>query len=130
MTDKKDRSLDLPKKANEGFFREFYNNLKLILRLLKDTRVNFWLKFLPIGALIYLVFPLDVLPINPLDDALVIWLGGYLFIELCPQEIVQEHKEALKNHLSAQESEKESQRDVIDGEFKDTDVGDDNLEGE
>jgi uncharacterized membrane protein YkvA (DUF1232 family) len=124
MAQKRDRSLDLPKKANEGFFREFHNNLKLIVRLLKDSRVNFWLKLLPIGALIYLIFPMDAFPINPLDDALVIWLGGYLFIELCPQAIVQEHKNALKNALSDQEDAEEAPKEVIDGEFREKKIDD------
>jgi len=123
MTEKRNRSLDLPKKANEGFFKEIYNNLKLILRLLKDERLNFWLKFLPIGALIYLVFPMDILPINPLDDAVVVWLGGYLFIELCPQDIVEEHKEAIRTALSEQTTANEKE-EIIEGEYEEkADVG-------
>lgn len=122
MTEKRNRSLDLPKEANQGFFKEFINNIKLIIRLLKDERVNFWLKFLPIGALIYLVFPMDILPINPLDDALVVWLGGYLFIELCPQEIVQEHKDAIKQSLSGDAEAEKTSREVIDGEFVNQDI--------
>ncbi len=118
MKEKKDRSLALPKEANEGFFKELINNIKLIIRLLKDKRVNFWLKFLPVGALIYLVFPMDVLPINPLDDAVVVWLGGYLFIELCPQDVVQEHKDAIKKVLSGEDNKQENPPEVIDGEFK------------
>jgi uncharacterized membrane protein YkvA (DUF1232 family) len=125
MDEKRGKSLDLPQKANEGFFREFYNNLKLIFRLLKDNRVSFWLKFLPIGALIYLFFPMDIFPINPLGDALVIWLGGYLFIELCPQDVVQEHRKALNKTLSGQEDDKEIHGEVIDGEFKTADIDDD-----
>jgi len=116
MTEKRNRSLDLPKEANQGFFKEFINNIKLIVRLLKDDRVNFWLKFLPVGALIYLVFPMDILPINPLDEALVVWLGGYLFIELCPQDIVQEHKQAIRQSLFDEKDVDES-GEVIDGEF-------------
>jgi uncharacterized membrane protein YkvA (DUF1232 family) len=119
MTDKKSQSLNLPKKAKEGFFREFYNNLKLIIRLLKDSRVNFWLKILPIGALIYLVFPMDFFPINPLDDALVVWLGGYLFIELCPEDIVREHMDALSSTSVQDDDIKDSSPDVIEGEYED-----------
>jgi uncharacterized membrane protein YkvA (DUF1232 family) len=128
MTEKRDRSLDLPKKANEGFFREFYSNLKLIFRLLKDKRVNFLLKILPVGALIYLLLPTDIFPLNPLDDALVIWLGGYLFIELCPQDIVQQHRDALQSSLSDHENKEESPSDVIDGEFIDKPADVDNTE--
>lgn len=76
-----------------GVFNELSIRIKLILRLLFDRRVNPLLKLLPIGSLVYLIFP-DVL-FGPVDDAILIWLGGYLFIELCPNEIVQEHMDAL-----------------------------------
>ena len=52
------------------------------------------LKMLPIGSLAYLVIP-DI-AIGPIDDAAVIWLATYLFVELCPPAVVQEHLEALK----------------------------------
>jgi uncharacterized membrane protein YkvA (DUF1232 family) len=125
MKDKENRTLDMPKQANEGFFRELFNNIKLIVRLLKDERVNFWLKLLPIGALIYLVVPVDLLPINPLDDAVVVWLGGYLFIELCPEGIVNEHREAIRKAIAEEHADEEPQKEVIDAEFDDLPPEDD-----
>jgi len=120
MFDKnKNNPLDQARKANEGFFMGIYNNLRLIVRLLKDDRVSPLLKLLPIGALIYLVIPVDFFPINPIDDGLVIWLGGYLFIELCPDEIVREHKDALRQVLTKEEDIRKSPQEVIDGEYKD-----------
>ncbi len=127
MMDKENRMLDLPKKANESFFRELFNNLKLIVRLLKDERINFWLKLLPIGALIYLVVPVDLLSLNPLDDAVVVWLGGYLFIELCPEEIVKEHRDALRKALEEEKADQEPPKEVIDGEFDDMDSDQDEI---
>jgi uncharacterized membrane protein YkvA (DUF1232 family) len=85
-----------PKKItprDSGFFDNLTVQIKLILRLLGDRRVNPLLKLLPIGALAYLVIP-DI-ALGPIDDALVIWLGSALFIELCPQELVKEHRDAL-----------------------------------
>ncbi len=117
MSDEK-RSIKRPKEAKEGFFGELYTNLKLILRLVKDKRVNFFLKLLPIGALIYLVVPLDVLPINPIDDAMIIWLGGYLFIELCPQHVVKEHLKALRSPVTSDPTVDMTPPDVVDAEFK------------
>jgi uncharacterized membrane protein YkvA (DUF1232 family) len=125
MKDKENRTLDMPKQANEGFFRELFNNIKLIVRLLKDERVNFWLKLLPIGALIYLVVPVDLLSINPLDDAVVVWLGGYLFIELCPEDIVNEHREAIRKAIAEEHADEEPQKEVIDAEFDDLPPEDD-----
>ena len=52
--------------------------------------------------MIYLVSPIDLLPgavipfIGALDDAAVLWLGATLFVSLCPEEVVQEHMNALQ----------------------------------
>jgi uncharacterized membrane protein YkvA (DUF1232 family) len=93
---------------DRGFFREIANQVKLILRLMTDPRVHPLIKLLPIASLIYLVFP-DFFPLNPIDDALVVGLGTYMFIELCPPEVVQEHKDALRR--------------VVDGQWRDTEAG-------
>jgi uncharacterized membrane protein YkvA (DUF1232 family) len=67
-----------------------------------DRRVNFFLKLLPIAAAIYVISPVDLIPgavlpvIGALDDAAVLWLGSTLFVTLCPDEIVQEHTNALQ----------------------------------
>jgi uncharacterized membrane protein YkvA (DUF1232 family) len=85
-----------------GFLQNLSFRLKLIWRLMKDDRVNLFLKLLPVGALIYLISPIDLLPgiafpvIGALDDAAVLWLGATLFVSLCPDNVVQEHTDALQ----------------------------------
>ena len=87
---------------DRGFIHKLILQGRLILSLIGDKRVSFLLKLLPIGALIYLVSPVDLLPgvvfpgIGALDDAAVIWLGATLFVNLCPPEIVEEHMRALQ----------------------------------
>lgn len=81
-------------KAEGGFFEDIWISMRLVMRLLTDKRVNPFLKLLPIGSLIYLVFPLDV-P-GPIDDAAVVAMGMYLFIELSPPDVVEEHRQALR----------------------------------
>ena len=76
-----------------GVFNEFTNYFKLVVRLMGDRRVNPLLKLLPIGTLVYFVVP-DIVP-GPIDDALIVWLGTYMFVELCPPDVVQEHTTAL-----------------------------------
>jgi uncharacterized membrane protein YkvA (DUF1232 family) len=111
MKTKTNRSLN---QAKEGFFNELYHNLRLMIRLVRDGRVNFLFKLLPIGALLYWVIPFDFFPINPLDDALVIWLGFSLFLELCPDDVVEEHRAALRGT-----SKDEASPEIVDGSFKD-----------
>jgi uncharacterized membrane protein YkvA (DUF1232 family) len=97
MADKR----DLINSQNTGFFQDLIQRVKLIGRLMADKRVNFFLKILPVAAVVYLVSPLDLVPglalpvIGALDDAAVIWLGTSLFVALCPEEVVQEHMNAL-----------------------------------
>ena len=104
-----------PKKIaprDSGFFDNLTVQIKLILRLLADRRVSPLLKLLPIGALAYLIVP-DI-ALGPIDDALVIWLGSALFIELCPQEIVKEHRDALTSVVEGEWREVEDERDDPD----------------
>lgn len=118
MTDKTNRKIVLPQ--NRGFFQDLTLRIKLILRLLGDGRVNPLLKLLPIGSLVYLVVP-DIAP-GPIDDAAVIWLATYLFVELCPPAVVQEHLEALNATRKVMDSYQETAQptgagEVIDGEI-------------
>ena len=91
-----------------GFFGNLTVQIKLVLRLMADRRINPLLKLLPIGSLIYLIAP-DI-AFGPIDDAFVIWLGTALFVELCPQEIVREHRDSLTS--------------VIEGEWREIDGSD------
>ena len=78
-----------------GFLGDIADYLRLVWRLLQDDRVNLWLKMIPFASLVYFIFPFDI-P-TPIDDIAVIWLGLNLFIELCPPEVVTEHRTALTN---------------------------------
>lgn len=111
-----DRNIN-PKKI--GFISEIAVKTKLVIRLMKDKRINPLLKLLPFAGLLYLVFP-DFL-VGPIDDAAILFAGSYLFLEVCPQEIVQEH---LNNLLSERElgiKKVKEKEDIIDGEFHDLD---------
>jgi hypothetical protein len=123
MANKKDRKITYPK--SDGFLQGLILRIKLILRLIADPRVNPMLKFIPIGAVIYLVLPFDI-P-GPVDDALVLWLASYLFIELCPPDVVQEHLNALNATRRVMDNYEETSQtasygEVIDGEIVDGDA--------
>ena len=113
MADKRD--VMIPPQG--GIIRDFVLRVKLIVRLIGDKRVNPWLKIIPVAGLVYLVSPIDIIPdimlpvIGELDDAAILWLTNYLFIELCPPEIVNEHVKAI--NASSHRAEDE---DVVDAE--------------
>lgn len=113
MSENKDRKM-IP--SGSGIFNNLSQRLKLIFRLLGDNRVSPFLKLLPIGSALYFVIP--DLAIGPLDDVAVVWLGTYLFVELCPPEIVEEHLATLRS-------------DALPGEWREPDPGKDEvIEGE
>jgi uncharacterized membrane protein YkvA (DUF1232 family) len=109
-----------------GMIHELVTRLKLILRLMGDGRVNIFLKALPLASLAYLFFPADLVPgivfpvVGALDDAAILGLGAYLFVELCPPAVVQEHM----NQLAAESKPAARSTEIVDADV--TDVSDDN----
>lgn len=106
-------------KNNGGLFQDLTNRIKLILRLMGDKRVNPLVKILPVASLAYLVIP-DLMP-GPIDDAVIIWLSTYLFVELCPPDVVEEHRRAIEGHPPITESSddrKIAAEDIIEGEYR------------
>ncbi|MBI3738041.1 MAG: hypothetical protein HY258_03230 [Chloroflexi bacterium] len=114
MADKKDIMI-----PPQGMWRGLIMRSKLVLRLLGDKRVSPWLKLIPIGALIYVVSPIDFIMgipgVDALDDIGVFTFGMYFFIELCPPDVVKEHVKALTSNMDAVNNPDE----VVDGEAKD-----------
>ena len=108
--------------SNPGFFQDILLQIKLIYRLMGDKRVNPFIKLLPIGGLAYFIIP--DLAIGPLDDAAVIGLASYLFIELCPDNVVQEHRQKLRLNSQTQPVDIKEDDQVIDAEFKENDKED------
>lgn len=117
MSSNKPKSITL---SSPGFVRDVIVRVKLILSLMGDRRVNPFLKVIPIAAVFYAIWPIDI-PL-PIDDAAVLFLGSYLFVELCPPHVVQEHLERIKNAPQINWGKAGPHReDVVDGEFKEVD---------
>ena len=101
---------------NKYFFANIVEKVKLTLRLVKDERVSFWLKLIPISCLVYFIVPMDLL-IGPIDDAILFYLGMDVFIEMCPKDIVAEHLADIRGQSVPPSAAPDG--DVIDAEFKD-----------
>ena len=104
-----------------GFFSGVSDHIKLVVRLMADRRVSPFLKLIPIGTVAYLFIP--DLVIGPLDDAAIIGLGIYIFVELCPPEIVEEHRAALARTIPGQWQDPQQTGDdeIVDAEFRNED---------
>lgn len=89
-------------KPNAGVLMALINRLRLLARLLKDGRVPLFLKVIPFAPLLYLLFPLDVVPdvipiVGQLDDLGIAILGIEMFINLAPQDVVREHQAQIES---------------------------------
>src|SRR5574341_584143 len=118
MPDRKSRKIVVPPQG--GMVRDFVQRLKLILKLMGDRRVSPWVKLIPVGALAYLISPIDLIMgipgIDALDDAAILWIGSTLFVEMCPQDVVREHMRELESNLQNNAS-----GEVVDAEATDMD---------
>lgn len=99
-----------------GRVRDFLNQFRLTWRLIRDPRVRLIYKFIPLGAIVYWLSPLDF-AIPLLDDVALLWLGSSIFTELCPPDVVEEHRAAL-NSGSRQAQIKIDEGDVMDADYK------------
>jgi uncharacterized membrane protein YkvA (DUF1232 family) len=112
---------DLMISSKGGMLRDLVLRLKLIVRLMGDKRVNPFLKLIPIGSLIYLISPIDLISgipgVSALDDVALVSLGAYLFIEFCPPEVVQEHMQKLTSNMDIVEGDD----DIVEAEAVDLD---------
>ncbi|MBN1304896.1 MAG: hypothetical protein JXA13_10715 [Anaerolineales bacterium] len=115
MAEKKSRNLLIPPQG--GMWKELVLRIKLIGRLLGDSRVNPLLKILPLAGLIYWIIPLPIENMLPLiDDAAIVFISSTLFIELCPEDVVREHTRKLGSNLDIVENPDE---EIIDAESVD-----------
>jgi uncharacterized membrane protein YkvA (DUF1232 family) len=118
--DNKNRSI-IPSKGALG---DIILRVKLIARLMGDSRVSPWLKLIPVGSLIYLISPIDLIMgipgIDALDDAAILWLGATFFVEMCPTDVVREHLDSLvSNDAIVNDARKAgSSGEIIDAETK------------
>jgi hypothetical protein len=71
------------------------------------------------------IFSSDLAP-GPIDDALIIWLTTYLFVELCPPDVVDEHRHKIEGMVNGSMRDapdtpenKIDEGDIIDGEYHD-----------
>lgn len=100
-----------------GFFEELTTRFRLISRLMMDSRVHPVVKLLPVGALAYAIWPFDI-P-TPIDDAVVLWVGTTLFVDLCPPGVVEEHLQSLRRKPTAPNAGRDGE--VVEGEYFDSD---------
>lgn len=96
-----DEQRPLPVKKDPGFWRELWQQIRLVFRLVADPEVPFYLKLLPFVTVIYLVIPIDLLPdvapfLGQIDDVAFLLAGSKIFLELVPAHIVARHMREIR----------------------------------
>lgn len=99
---------------------EFIDNLRLAWLLIRDERVNVWLRYgLPALVGAYLLLPIDLIPdlipgLGQLDDIAALWLGLQYFLNVCPPELVAEHRAVMRGETRPETDD----GDVVDGAYR------------
>lgn len=72
--------------------RSLAERARLAWRLFRDPRVPLWTKAIPVAALLYLVWPLDIVTdlvpgLGQLDDITLLLVAAEAFVRLCPRRL-------------------------------------------
>lgn len=73
---------------------------RLYWRLFRDSRVSILAKALLVSTLAYVIWPADFIPdfiplVGEVDDLAVVLTGLWLFVRLCPPEVVRERVQEI-----------------------------------
>ncbi len=84
--------------TQNGALSGLLNEMMTALRLTFDGRVPFYLKLLlPIAALVYWVWPIDLMPGLPFDDIAVLMLALHFFVQLANQGLNEQPGSAAQS---------------------------------
>ena len=80
--------------------------VRLYSRLFRDSRVSVLPKALLVLTLVYVVSPFDVIPdfvpvIGEMDDLVLVLSGLWLFVRLCPPDVVRETVDDIMGRKTA-----------------------------
>ena len=104
-----------------GALRALADRGRLVLRLLRDRRVPRYVKALAVVPLLYVVWPVDVVPdllplLGQLDDLGVVLLAVEGLLALCPRDVVEHHRSAIAR--GRRSSPAPASGKVIDAEWR------------
>lgn len=88
-----------------GFFRELWQQVRLVFYLIKDSEVPIYLKILPFAGILYTLFPIDIIAdvipvLGQLDDLTILLIGAKVFIEMAPPHVVARYMEQMRSQAS------------------------------
>lgn len=107
-------------RRSASFWINLIHSFRLAWRLLRDQDVPLFAKFIPLGVVAYILFPIDFVPdailgLGQLDDLAILMLGVQVFIALAPKGIVQRHRDAIDGVVSKTDQRSRASKEIIDG---------------
>ena len=108
-------------KTDPGFLREAWHQVRMVFKLLRDPKVPIYLKVLPFAAVLYLIWPIDLIAdiipgLGQLDDLTILLVGAKVFIELAPPDVVHRHLNILRENDGYAPLDDVEDAIIIDGE--------------
>ena len=82
--------------ARRGLWAEIKRQARLIVRLMRDSRVPVWMRAIPVVGIVYLFSPIELLPdvallpFGILDDVVVMLVCLTIFMAIVPRPIVED----------------------------------------
>jgi uncharacterized membrane protein YkvA (DUF1232 family) len=121
----KNKNTNVPPARGIGFFQQLIEQVRLCWALLLDNRVPLMLKLIPLGALAYVISPIDLIPdlfigLGQLDDIGILMTAITAFNSMAPGDVVAEHVSRLRNGNTYRIS-RDKEGTVIDVKPKRTD---------
>ncbi|NOX62111.1 MAG: DUF1232 domain-containing protein [Chloroflexi bacterium] len=103
---------------------EFFQNFVIAWKLMRDGRVNPLLRFgIPLLALIYVLFPIDVIPdiipgLGQIDDIGVILLALQMLVQFVSPDIVDGYRSDARPSRDDAATGQSKDDDVVDADYR------------
>lgn len=107
-------------RRRSGVLQPMIDQFRVTWRLLRDPRVPAWQKAIPIGALLYIISPLDLIPdfllaVGLIDDVAILLAGMRFFESIAPVDVVAELRAAIEGEHQGDVVEAPSYRESTNG---------------
>ncbi|MGB7219114.1 MAG: DUF1232 domain-containing protein [Vicinamibacterales bacterium] len=104
-----------------ALLQTLFAHVRLAVRLVREPRVPVLMKALPLGALLYVVSPIDLIPdvlpvLGEIDDLSLVVIALVVFLRLCPAAATAFHRAAIAQ--GRRYSPMPSTSDFIDAEWR------------
>ena len=114
-----------PTGQSSGSLSDFFQNFVIAWKLMRDGRVSPLLRFgVPILALVYVLFPIDVIPdvipgLGQLDDIGIVLLALQMLVQFVSPDIVDDYRSGVGQARDDAASEaSQDDDDVVEADYR------------